>query len=93
MSDEALPQTPPEAPSLQVRVGGLEVRVDKLETQSADVVKKLDALTVKTDTQTMILSRLDKVAANPIARAIFIALGFAVAAWLTRHGIKVEIPQ
>jgi len=78
---------------VHARINGHDMRIGHLETQHGEVVKKLDAIESKTDTQTIILSRLDKVAGNPIARAIFVAVGLAIAGWLAHHGIKVEIPN
>ena len=83
---------PSDPPSWHFPVKALDGRVTKLEAAQVVVQAKLDSIEQKTDAQTLILARLDKVAANPLMRAIFIALALAFAAWLSRHGIHVEVP-
>lgn len=82
-----------EPPSWHGPVKALDGRVTKLEAAAVITNAKLESIEKKTDAQTLILSRLDKVAANPYVRAIFVALVLAFAAWLSRHGVRVEIPQ
>jgi hypothetical protein len=80
-------------PSWHGPVRALDTRVTKLEAAAVVVQSKLDSIEKKTDEQTLILARLDKVASNPWVRAIFAAIALAFCAWLSRHGMKVEIPQ
>lgn len=89
--------TATDVPSWQGPVNALESRVGKLETQQATIVQQLDRVEKKTDAQSLMLAEIKgavvKAAANPYVRALGIAIAFAIAGWLTRHGIKVEIPQ
>jgi hypothetical protein len=55
--------------------------------------KKLESIEQKTDAQTVILARLDKVAADPRVRALIWALVLAFAGWLAKHGIEIKVPQ
>lgn len=51
---------------------------------------KLDALSGTQEAQLAILSRLDKVAANPIVKTLAAMLATAVITWLASHGIGVS---
>lgn len=97
MSDDTTP-TPPsqqaaapvDPPSWHGPVKAIEVRVEKLESG-------ITRLEQKTDAQTLILSRIDGVVSsawgNRYVRSISIGFALLILAWLTKHGIKVEIPQ
>lgn len=80
-------------PSWLVPVKALDSRVTKLEAAAVVVQSKLESIEQKTDAQTLILSRLDKVTADPKVKALLWALFLAFAAWLAKHGVKLEVPQ
>lgn len=71
----------------------LDTRVTKLEAAAVVTNAKLESIEKKTDAQTLILSRLDKVTADPKVRAVIYGLLLLFLAWLAKHGIKVEVPQ
>lgn len=52
------------------------------------LAKKVDSLTVTQETQLAILSRLDKVASNPMVKTIMTILGTALATWAASKGLK-----
>lgn len=80
-------------PSWHGPVKALDTRVTKLEAASVVTNAKLESIEKKTDAQTLILSRLDKVTADPKVRAVVYGLLLLFLAWLAKHGIKVEVPQ
>lgn len=80
-------------PSWQIPMKTLDTRVTKLEAAAVVTNAKLESIEQKTDQQTFILARLDKVATDPKVRLLFALIVAALAAWLAQHGIKVEIPQ
>lgn len=49
---------------------------------------KVDVLEQKTDAQTAILERLDKIASNPLVKQIAAAAGTAILTWLTMKGLR-----
>jgi hypothetical protein len=77
-------------PSWHGPVEALDKRVTKLEAAAVVVQAKLESIEQKTDAQTLILSRLDKVTADPKVRAVIYGLLMLFLAWLAKHGIKVE---
>lgn len=60
----------------------IAAKVVSLETQVASVE-------TKTDAQTLILSRLDKVASAPVVKLIVHAIAMGLVAWLAAKGIHV----
>lgn len=83
---------PSDPPSWHGPVKALDTRVTKLEAATVVVQSKLESIEQKTDAQTLILARLDKVASDPKVRLLIALIVAALAAWLAKHGIKVEIP-
>ena len=83
-------------PSWHGPVTELKGRVSKLEVAAVATNKKLDTIEAKTDAQTVILAEirgaLTAAGKNPWVRAFVIALAVGLAGWLSRHGIKVEVP-
>ena len=49
---------------------------------------KVDALTATQETQLAILTRLDKIASNPLVKTIVTILGTALATWAASKGLK-----
>ena len=84
-------ETPPK--SWHGPVKALDGRVTKLEAMAVVTNKKLESIEQKTDAQTVILARLDKVAADPKVRAILWALVLAFLGWLAKHGVEIRVPQ
>lgn len=87
----AQPSEPPKSWHAPVRE--VSERVTKLEAATVATQRKLEIIEQKTDAQTVILARLDKVAADPKIRAVVYGLLMLFLAWLAKHGIKVEVPQ
>jgi hypothetical protein len=94
---EVAPVTDDGPPSWHAPVTELKGRVTKLEAGQVAVNKKLDTIEAKTDAQTIMLGEirgaLTAAGKNPWVRAFMIALAVGLAGWLSRHGIKVEVPQ
>jgi len=84
-------------PSWHAPVKALDGRVTKLEIASVLTSKKLDAIESKTDTLTIMIGEIRgavvKAAGSPLVKAAVTALILAFFAWLSRNGVKVEIPQ
>lgn len=86
------------------RLDTVESRLASGETRFGTIEARVESLHKKQDAQTEILSRVDKATAviatgvealakTRIGRAILIAIGLAIAGWLAKHGIKVEVPK
>mgnify|MGYP000187328544 CR=1 FL=1 len=84
---------PADPPSWHGPVKELGGRVTKLEAASVVTNAKLESIEKKTDAQTLILSRLDKVTADPKVRAVIYGLLMLFLAWLAKHGIEIKVPQ
>ena len=95
LSQEAAPITDP--PSWHGPVTELSGRVTKLEIAAVATNKKLDTIEAKTDAQTIMIGEIRgavvKAASNPLVKALLTGLILAFLAWLSRHGVKVEVPQ
>lgn len=51
---------------------------------------KVDGLTSTQETQLAILSRLDKVASNPLVKTLAAMVATALLTWLAAHGVQVK---
>ncbi len=56
----------------------------------ATLAAKVDALSVTQETQLAILSRLDKVASNPLVKTMAAMMATAVLTWLAAHGVNFK---
>lgn len=65
-------------------------RLDLLAAKLVAVEAKTDSVEKKTDAQTLILTRLDAVASNPLVKDILRALGTGAVFWLASKGIHVQ---
>ena len=93
LSQQAAEPIEPSPKSWHGPVKALDGRVTKLEAMAVVTNKKLESIEQKTDAQTVILARLDKVAADPKVRAILWALVLAFLGWLAKHGVEIRVPQ
>lgn len=71
-------------------VRGLSTSDAGQNMQIASLAVKVDALTASQDLQLTILSRLDKVASNPLVKTMGAMLATAVITWLASHGVNVK---
>jgi chromosome segregation ATPase len=62
--------------------------IDTVKTELATVKSETKAQSKELAKQTAILTRLDEVAAHPLARKVAYAVGLAILAWLTSRGVK-----
>lgn len=59
-----------------------------LERQIADTHARVEALSTSQETQLAILTRLDKVASNPLVKTVATAVGTAILTWLASKGVR-----
>lgn len=73
-------------------IASAKVAHEALAKTVDDQAKKLDDIATKTDAQTVILERLDRLTANPAVKLFGHALLVAFLYWLATKGIQVKMP-
>jgi hypothetical protein len=60
----------------------------QLESKIADTHARVEALSSSQEAQLAILSRLDKVASNPLVKTLAASIGTAILTWLASKGVR-----
>lgn len=73
---------------IQARQAEEVLKRQALEKQIAETHTRVESLATTQETQLAILTRLDKVASNPLVKTVATAVGTAILTWLASKGVR-----